>query len=128
MQKLLIACLTVLLLVVSTNSNSSSPLDAKRHREFVIVRVKYTLKKTGITSQVYIDIGMSKGHSLKGALEHIADGVIKIGYGSDVAVLTNEVDMLNYFSSRGWIIESISDLKILSNSYTQYLFSKEASE
>jgi len=128
MQKLLILCLTGLLLVPAIAGNRFSQIGTTHYTEFVIVRVKYTVKKTGIQSHVYIDIGTSKNHSLSGALEEVGDGVIKLGFGKDVAVLRNEVDMLNYFSSRGWIIENVSDLKIISTSYTQYLFSKEASE
>ena len=91
-----------------------------------MVRVKYSLKKTGIVSQVYADIGNSQSHSLVKSLVTVSDGVFKIGYGKETNVLSNEVDMLNYFSSNGWEVVRISEVKIMSSIYTQYLFSKEA--
>jgi len=93
--------------------------------EYTIVRVKYSVKKTGIVSQVYADIGTSSRHSLVNSLETVSDGVFKIGHGKETNVLSNEVDMLNYFSSNGWEVVRIAEIKIMSSIYTQYLFSKE---
>jgi hypothetical protein len=96
--------------------------------EFTIVRVKYSIKKIGIVSQVYADIGTSPKHSLVNSLETVSDGVFKIGYGKETVVFSNEVDVLNYFSANGWEVVRISEVKVMSSNYTQYLFSKETIE
>ncbi|MBL4752213.1 MAG: hypothetical protein JKY52_01250 [Flavobacteriales bacterium] len=93
-----------------------------------MVRVIYTVKKTGIQSLAYIEIGTSKKHSLSDVLEYEGDGVIKVGFGKDVAVLNNEVYMLNNFSRHGWVVQNVSNLKMISTSYIQYLFSKVTPE
>jgi len=99
--------------------------EESQYLEYVILRVKYSARKSGISTSVYLDIGVSKDHSLHGSVEAIEDGAIKIGFGKNVAVLTNEVDALNYFSAKGWKIASVNEIKIMSTSYTQYLLSKE---
>ena len=109
-----------------TASYPSQCIGESKSLEYTVVRVKYSLKKTGIVSQVYADIGNSQSHSLVKSLVTVSDGVFKIGYGKETNVLSNEVDMLNYFSSNGWEVVRISEVKIMSSIYTQYLFSKEA--
>ena len=108
------------------NAYSPNHFDGESQRlEFTIVRVKYSIKKTGIISQVYADIGTFPSHSLMNSLVTVNDGVFKIGYGKETVVLSNEVDMLNYFSTNGWEVVRISEVKVMSSIYTQYLFSKE---
>ena len=124
MKKLLITGIAAILITSFAVGNNF----ATTYPEFLIVRVKYAIKKTGVKSSVYLDIGKSKKHSLSGSIEEVADGVIKIGFGKEVAVLSNEVDMVNYFSSKGWEIVKVSELRILNTSYTQYLFKKNTPE
>jgi len=128
MRKLLVVCLTLLLLVPDINGKSFPQISSTQYTEFVKVQVKYSVKKTGIQSHAYIDIGTSKKHSFSDALEDVGDGVIKVGFGKDVAVPNNEVDMLNNFSGHGWVVQNVPNLKMISTSYIQYLFSKVTPE
>ena len=128
MKTLLLSILMVGAIIFSGSLEASSPQPHTSNfatgTEYTMVRVKYGLKKEGITSQIYVDIGTSKKHSLSGAIEVVEDGVVKVGFGNETVVQSNEVDMLNYFARSGWEIVQITELKVLSTMYTQYLFSK----
>ena len=76
--------------------------------------------------KMYVETGTSTYHSSDIRIENNKDGSVTIREKNlKITVLHNEVDMLNYFSSRGWELVGATPIKILAESYTQYVFSKK---
>ncbi len=88
--------------------------------EFVSIKVQYGIKTTGFVNKVWVDIGQSGQHSLSGEITN-EDGEVKI----EGRTYTSEIDVLNYFGEKGWVIYSTRTIRILNEDYYYYLLKKE---
>lgn len=100
---------------------SSISIAQQTESEYLTIKVKYGLKTTGFTNEVFVDIGSSGQHSLSGDIFN-NDGVVTI----DGREYKSEIDLLNYFGKLGWeIYETRVNLIINKEFYTYLLIKKK---
>jgi hypothetical protein len=94
-------------------------------KEMVIIRVDYQVKKTGIESKLYCDIGNRNTHSLYRALTN-SENTVQIKDENDkTLVFTTEVDLMNYLFTIGYHYESTYTNTIMGTTYTNFVLVKE---
>jgi len=99
------------------------------NKEFVILRVNYFSKQTGLEARLSIDIGTSQTHSLKGKFEEGKNGTLRYNEpGDKIIVFNNEIDILELLYKQGFEIIYCYDGVITGKNYMHYLLSKPVKE
>ncbi|CAG5083365.1 hypothetical protein [Parvicella tangerina] len=94
-------------------------------QEYVLtVYVKYGFKKSQIIPEVQVNLGEEDiNHPLFGKLKNSGEECVAVKpNGTSEEIICNEVDLFEYLLSNSWILVSSAEVKVLSNSYTQYIF------
>jgi hypothetical protein len=102
----------------AVKSNNSST-------QYFIVRVTYSLKKTGVTSNFFIEEIRDKGHQLYGRVVVEQDVVIRFTMDDGkTEAATTDSEMLNILSRLGWTLYEMHAQKVLNNDYWVYMFTR----
>jgi predicted SPOUT superfamily RNA methylase MTH1 len=102
-----------------------SNIQAQNKTEYCILRIVNTIKTTGVESKLYINIGSSQIHSLKGVFENNKNGTISIkNSDGTTTIIKDEVDFLSIIERYGFKLIEVYSNSILEKSYVNYLFEK----
>ena len=98
--------------------------DIETGNYYVILKVKYQVKKEGIVYDMMIDLGSDKSHPLNGVLSNSDKGILVKESGRQI-VLSNEVDILSYLKTQGWIIDHCFEIKMLGVPWVNYILKEQ---
>lgn len=103
----------------------SLPVFAFSDKEIVIIRVEYAVKKLGIESRLYCDIGVANTHSLYRALTNEENTVQIKDENDKIRVFTTEVDLMNYLFTVGFRFDSSYSSEVINNKYQNFILIKD---
>lgn len=112
--KKLFTCLLLLFIVNLGYSQSST-------KEYLSIKVQWGYKISGMSNDIFIDIGQSGQHSLSGRVTN-NDGIVVV----DGREYKSVIDLLNILGKEGWSIYETRSMKILSEEYYEYFLIHES--
>ncbi len=105
---------------------NASALLAQDKCEYLILRVTYSIKPTGMDARLEIDLGTSTTHSMYGILENSKGGNISLKHpDGSVTIIKNEVDFFNIIQTYGFIISNSFSFTVLEKSYVSFILVKK---
>jgi hypothetical protein len=94
--------------------------------EYMILRVNHVLKQQGVESRLFVDLGTTGEHSMKGIIENTDAGSVIINSAEGTATaIKNEVDFLNIIYRYGFTLKESYSIDISGKSYVQFVFVKK---
>lgn len=115
----------LLLILAAFALNSHAQDNKKTEKEFIEIWVYYSVKDDRIIPNMYVDIGTSKYHSLKGVLTNGEGNTIIFSDGNGtLSVYNNEVDLLKQLSDIGWEVENKDLIELIGRNYIRYTLVK----
>lgn len=106
---------------LSLTSFSQNNPDEKS--EYLTVRVQYGKTMSGYVYELFVDIGTNGAHSLSGNVTNVDDKVI-ISDDDGKYVFESDMDLLNYFGKKGWVIIQTGEIKLMDQHYNTYLLER----
>lgn len=94
-------------------------------KEYLVIRVTHALKKNGVVCRFQAEEISQKEHSLFGKIKINEEEALLITSNENKVIVIHTVtDMLNTLSSLGWSLKFVQELKVLNNSFYEYIFEK----
>lgn len=98
---------------------------AQADKEIVVIRVEYAIKKTGLESRIFCDIGVANTHSLYRSMTN-SENAVQIKDETDkIRVFTTEVDLMNYLFTLGYHFDSVFETEVVNSKYTNFILVKD---
>ena len=95
------------------------------HKEYYVVRLKYGIKKTGITCKFTPEIIDDKSHSLFSKIQvNEEEAILLTTADNKIMVIHTITSLLNELTKLGWNLLHLNEVKVLSDTYMEYIFEK----